>query len=194
MTAQISLAQLRDSDPGLSETVFGPDGAFANAPAWTCPVWYRDTWYAIRWFTPEGVILREWDCATEVPGVIPLDEVFLDLRVHSVILRLAELCAWALGQPRQGAWKVTIVEGMRDGWGVPFPMATLSNAMASTNRSSYYGFSPPGRYRAGNQKIVPAEEAYQSPEAFLAALTLALGPKIVARAKAKVNEQHPHVT
>ena len=185
MTVWVSLAQLRDSDPGLPETVFGPDGAFTRAPDWTCPVWHRDGWYAILWFTSEGVILRKWDCEVEVSGVAPLDEVFLDLRVHSVMLRLAGLCAWALGHTLQDAWGVAVTQAL-DVWGRAYRMATLSNATALCSVTSVYSrFCPPGQNRLGDSELVPAEEAYQSPETFLAALTLALGPKIVARAKVK---------
>ena len=155
----LSLFTLHAAAPGVLDVVFGPDGDFEGADTWTGPVWYEgerpSRWLHITMIGGEAfsIVSAEW---------WPLAPLSLDLRVPSVAARLAGLCARALDEEGigwvtldDGEWCLMVGNEPR-GWWLP----NTGEALLSMHPDL-----------AG---------PVASPSAFLAALTLALAPKIAA--------------
>ena len=150
MTYLLSLATLHAAAPGVLDVIFGHDGDFEGAPNWHPPLWDGAWAYHIG----------------DVPD--PLDGLALDLRIPSVAARLAGLCARALhpGGRVDGAWSVE-------------SLATGGKWLhGSAEREMSWAWYASGAPQSSGPRLHGIEGC--SCETFLAALTLALAPRIAA--------------
>ena len=157
MTAHLpSLSALHAAAPGVLGVIFGPDGDFEGAPNFVGPLLdtvERRPAYQYVMVTP-GLV---YDWAT-------MTHYALDLRVPSVAARLAGLCARALGQSQPIGWWVGEANPewcLQSSWGTRAFNWRLTGVP--------YGTGLP---------VLP--RGLLTCEAFLAALTLALAPRIAA--------------
>ena len=166
--------------PGFLDAVFGPDGNFEGAPPWTGPIVLfvgkgRKQWaYVLASPSPicGSMYVRE-------RGSEFLSEMGLDLHVPSVAARLAGLCARALDVEATGqAWATETGEIQKDYWALRYcdqdGYAASCAWMKTTGKPDRRSLSPcpvGAPTLPANLPDVPA---------FLAALTLALAPKIAA--------------
>lgn len=165
----LSLATLHATAPGVLDVVFGLDGAFEGAPAWCGPVWARKGLEATspyQWLTVSSLADGGDVCYYEPSPDTDEDEwhavnAALDLRIPSVAARLAGLCARALGNHHGDLWQVFIGDG---------------TAKLESPRHAFMFVSP--RLDAHTGAVDLPDEAFASKAAFLAALTLALAPRI----------------
>lgn len=156
----LSLATLHTAAPGVLDVVFGPDGDFTGAPEWRCPIWDAEDgpdgdWMGISRHALHP-IADQFD---------PLDTMLLDFRIPSVAARLAALCAraldfWHVG-PFDGAWGVYL-GSIDDGpWGWTIGCAGWSSDYIPND-------------------LVPNADTIHTEAEFIAALTVALAPRIAA--------------
>jgi len=96
----LTLADLHAAAPGVLGVIFGRDGTFDDAPAWTAPIWWSD----IRRWAYAGIgsrieVTRERDIHGGLVQVdqrtAPAEFACLDCRVPAIAARLAALCAKA---------------------------------------------------------------------------------------------------
>ena len=164
----LSLFTLHGAAPGVLDVVFGPDGDFEGAPSWTGPAFtpHRPeniAWWPVLSTDPNGSVWTE--TADQVdPGVFRIRDAALDLRIPSVAARLAGLCARALGMTSDG-WRIEYV-GMT--W------------LLTDGLCQFLAWDVLGKPREGTPAHLPLilGRPFMSPAHFLAALTLALAPKI----------------
>lgn len=167
----ISLAELHAAAPGVLDVIFGPDGDFEGAPCWDGPVMAAGCWANIVGYDtndsfaqlryPHGVMTRaEFE---------PFSSCALDIRVPSVAARLAGLCARAMGFDLfSGAVCSAYQHGEYFTLAGPHGMQDITWGSAGWPTSRWR--APPDLPRA----------LMVSPSSFLAALTLALAPRIAA--------------
>lgn len=168
---RLSLAHL--AALGLSEVVFGPDGDFEGAPDFTGPVSVlgHDAYYHVLRVAGTLVYTLTWQGLDFVPTT---DACFLDLRVPSVLLRVAGLCGFACGaQPGQPAWVGEVVEERSEDEDEHAPPVYTWALFVEQTRVAI----PPVNGRVFEPTgITSAAE-------FLAALFVHLAPRLVARAR-----------
>lgn len=171
----LPLSTLHAAAPGVLDVVFGPDGASSEAPHWCPPLW-TGTWdredvrWGWRWdviHDGERLMVPDEDCIIE--------DAALDLRVPSVAARLAGLCARALGCPADAAFMVDT--GTPEQGFVAFraEWALISGRRWIWNRGTGTELSE----RPAGVCLPPRCDAASG----LAALTLALAPRIATLAR-----------
>lgn len=180
----LSLSALHAAAPGVLDVVFGSDGDFEGAPRFTGPVAYdvrSGTYPDLRLYRylhlgfglgPDVRLVGDDDN-------VPRSRCALDCRVPSVAARLAGLCARALDAEATGqAWATEAGEIRPEFWVVRYcDTAGYAASVAwckATGRPDRRGLSP-----------CPPETPSLSAgladvPSFLAALTLAMAPKIAA--------------
>lgn len=168
----LSLSALHAAAPGVLDIVFGADGDFEGAPEWRCMCWdSRDSAYV-------ATITRSALDAFVFGGRIP-PQFALDCRLPSVAARLAGLCARALDVEATGqAWATEAGEIRPEFWVLRYcDTAGYAASVAwckATGRPDRRGLSP----CPPETPSLPAGLA--DVPSFLAALTLAMAPKIAA--------------
>ena len=172
----LPLSTLHGAAPGVLDVVFGPDGDFEGAPEWRCPLQSTiGVVYHVEWYREEDTI---W-CRGERNALVAYGNMALDLRVPSVAARLAGLCARALDDEAVGqAWVTEAGEIHKDFWVLRYcdkdGYAASCAWRKDTGRPDRRSLSP----CPTSAPIVPA--GLPDVASFLAALTLALAPKIAA--------------
>ena len=179
----LSLFTLHGAAPGVLDVVFGPDGEVEGAPSWTGPAFtpHRPeniAWWPVLSTDPNGSVWTE--TADQVdPGAFRIRDAALDLRVPSVAARLAGLCARALDVEATGqAWATEAGEIQKDYWALRYcdqdGYVASCAWMKTTGKPDRRSLSP----CPTSAPIMPA--GLPDVASFLAALTLALAPKIAA--------------
>lgn len=161
----LSLADLHAAAPGVLDVVFGRDGSFDDAPFWRGPVRLTDG----RYVSMDWLLCQPWDLE------IMHRMAAIDLRVPTAAARLAGLCAQALGFNADDGWRIVYTEH------IGFELITARCTQfceSGGSRESWRFTGVP--WRRGLPAIAGCSERWTC-EMFLAALTLALAPKIAAQ-------------
>ena len=147
----LSPAALHAAAPGVLDVIACFDGDFPDAPIFHPPLWDGRRWvWDYRWSDQ------------------PIEGLALDLRIPSVAARLAGLCARALGFGSSPAHVWT--DGPDEWW-------LMSSSAGECGVWNNLGEPHPDYEHAGD---MPSIGPVDSEEHFIAALTLALAPRIVA--------------
>ena len=174
----LNLSALHTAAPGILGVIFGPDGP---CDFWSCPVWGSIARNDDRgrtpldWYWVGGVVggqVRTYDPREHVDGEngAIVRGAALDCRVPSVAARLLGLCARALDSTATGqAW----IEQWCDCWHLRFRRGKAYDLCCW--RASDGGAVVSLRRTIPDLAIAPTNEA-----AFVAALVLALAPRIAA--------------
>lgn len=160
MTAHLlNLATLHNAAPGVLDVVFGPDGDFEGAPPWLPWLWIPGRQI---WIQPVDV--------RDIKAAVMRETVTLDCRVYHIEAHIAGLCARALGESGVG-WRIDATDTC---W-------TLTDGMPAfkwPKDGSSYG-------KALSDIPVVSGAPWADKAVFLAALTLALAPRIATLGSTK---------
>lgn len=180
----LSLSALHAAAPGVLDVVFGPDGTFEGAPAFSPPLW-TGIWSdrledpICQWGWCWGEVYMSEDGLALFDDHRQVEDAYLDCRIPSVAARLAGLCARALDVEATGqAWATEAGEIRPEFWVLRYcDTAGYAASVAwckATGRPDRRGLSP----CPPETPSLPAGLA--DVPSFLAALTLSLAPKIAA--------------
>ena len=168
MSHLLTLAALHAAAPGVLDVVFGADGDFPGAPSWAGPMtsmarYPRHSWLVWRglFHASVGTDDGHWSCTVDEWR----ERWALDCRVLAVEDHLKRLCARALDMPK---WRAGVQ--LRKN-GDTYRLSTIGRDLSWHGTGACYPASGP-------HPSLPSEPA--DLPSFLAALTLALAPRIAA--------------
>ena len=175
MSHLLPLSALHAAAPGVLDVVFGPDGTFEGAPAFSPPLW-TGIWSdrledpICQWGWCWGEVYMSEDGLALFDDHRQVEDAYLDCRIPSVAARLAGLCARALGATSGDGWMIHLYPK------VDYP---FGGYIGLRRHDSCITFNRDGILLRERGVSVPVA-AMATKELFLASLTLALAPKIAA--------------